>query len=473
MKYSLRFWSLALAGLWLTTPLVFSQSPCCATSAWGYDEDSLQLVRFDLGTGSETFSFTAPPSGNSVESLVVAGAGNLLIYLTSDVGNTERWRWDGSAVGLYFGPIPPASGRLCPGQVAPYLGFRPGVHKVAFGGPGQACGSPAAFQVRDGKINDGFDPPLSDDPPGELPWASVVKGENSDVAKFVTEPFVAAMTKLVVADFPEYVDVDPKTGLTQAETDVTLSGQLLSLTEPSGFAPFHEAVTEATLEAQDSETGSTFASLNVMALPKRTVSIGIYRVFDPGSSLTSPVGGPSDDEIKTALNKVYKQAGVTFRIDASELRAVEYDRSPDGDHDGRVQNDEMKTIVGKLRDASGKVKVILTKNSGYRYDNDPTKFVRGYQIPVPSFDGSMLFTDTILAAGGDVGLVAAHEMGHVLDITDRLRDETDHDPGPFPAGTGGLMRSGAPAGGVLPANPGLWLPHEDWKKANEEARKYE
>ena len=38
----------------------------------------------------------------------------------------------------------------------------------------------------------------------------------------------------------------------------------------------------------------------------------------------------------------------------------------------------------------------------------------------------------------------------------------------------GLMKTGAknPITGLLPPSPGRWLPHEDWRKANEQSDDY-
>jgi hypothetical protein len=62
--------------------------------------------------------------------------------------------------------------------------------------------------------------------------------------------------------------------------------------------------------------------------------------------------------------------------------------------------------------------------------------------------------------------VIAHEIAHRLRLSTRndldLGSEGDfHDPGPFPSGTTGLIRSGQ-RGGL-----GKWLRHEDWHKAND------
>ncbi|MDQ3620914.1 MAG: hypothetical protein M3463_00260 [Verrucomicrobiota bacterium] len=141
----------------------------------------------------------------------------------------------------------------------------------------------------------------------------------------------------------------------------------------------------------------------------------------------------------------------------------------------RVQSAEGDAILDALENEPGKVHVILTKNSGIPYREDPTKFIRAYTDDGVDSSFNMLFVQTILDTHGSVALIEAHEMGHSLALTSRNPDRGKHDPGPFPPGHPGLMKSGSPdpVTGVLPRNPGRWLPHEDWKTANEKAPDYE
>lgn len=139
-------------------------------------------------------------------------------------------------------------------------------------------------------------------------------------------------------------------------------------------------------------------------------------------------------------------------------------------HDGLVSGGETNAIAGAVDNLPGKVHVILAKNSGVPYPTYSTKFVRAATGEV----FNLLFVKTIVDTGGSVALTEAHEMGHSLDLTSRNPDGGAHDPGPFPPGTDGLMKSGSPdpLTGILP-NPGRWLPHEDWETANVKARDYE
>ena len=55
----------------------------------------------------------------------------------------------------------------------------------------------------------------------------------------------------------------------------------------------------------------------------------------------------------------------------------------------------------------------------------------------------------------------AHEFGHYLGLSLKNSDFDYHDGGPYPNGTIALMKAG---------DPGRWMRHEDWRKANEQAK---
>ncbi len=335
---------------------------------------------------------------------------------------------------------------------------------------------PVKFDAMSGRINFGFDPPMKglpaaqppvpDDAPGEMPWASAVRGrateaENQNVKFVLPQPW-ADKTKFKIASGSEDLSLTPnESPLSAAETTLTLTG----------LNPANKAIATAQVEAQFTSNSQKMTALNVMILPERTVSLGIYRVTDPGSAGTSPVGGPTNDEILNTLKEVYMQAGITFRLDASGDRNIAYDLN----HDNKMQSTEVGSILDALEPEQVTIKVILAKNSGLSYPNDPTHYARGAsnnQTISRSF--GILFVADCDASDVDVSVAAAHEVGHVLDCTVRNPDIGDHDPGPFPIALGadGLMKSGDPNNGILP-KPGRWLAHEDWDKANYMAKDYE
>ena len=352
---------------------------------------------------------------------------------------------------------------------------------------------PARFDAVEGQINYGFDPPMKglpsndppipDDPPDEY-WASVTKGTSNQNVKLVLPKSFASSTKLhVMNDDPAqsnpYFDISPKdTPLSAAETTLTLTG----LASTNGHTvPDMDSVIPVEVQAQTIGDSQKVCSLKVDVLPPRTVSVGIYRVTDSDSSLTLPlVGVPTNEQIRGKLNDVFQQAGVAFEIanitgDNGE-RNIHFDTYHDGEnsvHDGGVQEKEYGFIVDALKSEPGKIHLIFVNNSGLQYDTTKpsSPYVRAGTVGTDS----MLFVQTISEAGGDLKLISAHELGHALSVpsNERHPDDHDHDPGPFPPTTGGLMSSGFPdpITGDLPANPkGTWLPHEDWETANIAAR---
>ena len=338
---------------------------------------------------------------------------------------------------------------------------------------------PVGFYARDGKvvdgklvepINQGFDPRPGQD--GRSPWASVVKGKTNESVKLVL-PQNAADLKLFVVDDgsgTDVVDVMPKEGLKPGDNDIQLIGKT------SGG----DSVTTTTIEVrQGNETGNLVAKLHVMVLPPRKVSLGIYRIQASASS-DQEVGGPSNTEIKTLLDDVYKQAGIEFEIVTPQSPAIiiAYDtyNSPPAatPGDGRVQPEEYGSIVSDSRVADGKMRVFLAANSGVPKDDsvppDQTEFARGDTPQGGAY--SFVFTKT----GHNSNLIAtlnvSHELGHVLRLSvAALLDNANHDLGPFPPETidtfGGVMHPGKGTD-----QPGLWLPHEDWEQANTAANNF-
>ena len=134
----------------------------------------------------------------------------------------------------------------------------------------------------------------------------------------------------------------------------------------------------------------------------------------------------------------------------------------------------MLAVSTDLTNEAGKVHIYLLRNSGKAYDDDPTKFQRAKMGIHNGKPYCALYVQTILDSDGTVERVAGHEIGHIFDLSRRNSDSGDHDPGPFPKSVGadGLMKSGVPVNGLLPPEPGLWLPHEDWEHANKAADEF-
>jgi len=125
--------------------------------------------------------------------------------------------------------------------------------------------------------------------------------------------------------------------------------------------------------------------------------------------------------------------------------------------------------VAQLQNKPGKLKIVLMNRSNMDYASPDPNF----KVAAQSLQGakiSFLFIQTILNRPGEVvKTVAAHEIGHLLDLTCRNADAGGHDTGAAPQGTDLLMKPGTPVGGNAPTL-GRWLPHEDWIRANERAK---
>ena len=309
------------------------------------------------------------------------------------------------------------------------------------------------------------------DPPGEPVWTSVVSGSTSSVVAFTCPASMASTLSLHVTSGSQYgalVAPQDAAALSSGSTNITLSGS-------AGLSSVETLIIQPCISGTQPLAGP---SLNAYVLPARTVSVGIYDVIDLTSSNSYDLvsgtdtlaNAPSYQTIINTMNDVFKQAGVTFVLSGSGVENVHYDSNKDG----RAQPDEVATIAQTLSSQPGRIHIYLTKTSGHPYGKNSTTYTRGYNtLDANGNPFSILFVNTIIAGGGTVDLIGAHEMGHDLGLSVRVTDDV-HDPGPFPIGTDGLMKSGAPdpTTGILPANPGRWLSHEDWKAANDNAKDY-
>jgi len=322
-------------------------------------------------------------------------------------------------------------------------------------------------------LNYGFEPGS----PCAPAWASVVRGAGNStknvraVVNVNTTP--AVQIKVKQPNPNNRLDVTPKNqNLTDAETVMTLWG---------GNAPgdpLLEQVVPGEIEAADTGNGgAVLDTLTVAMLPElESIPVAIFRVWDSISEM--PAGGqpgvhntPANNEIVEELNKIYTQAGVRFSLDAngSEDLALRYDDIQPSVNDRMVTDAEMNQVVAQLQNKPGKLKIVLMNRSNMDYASPDPNF----KVAAQSLQGakiSFLFIQTILNRPGEVvKTVAAHEIGHLLDLTCRNADAGGHDTGAAPQGTDLLMKPGTPVGGNAPTL-GRWLPHEDWIRANERAK---
>jgi hypothetical protein len=262
----------------------------------------------------------------------------------------------------------------------------------------------------------------------------VVKGATTDIVRLVV-PYAANRIQLQVVHHKKN-DADDSDYSDEGNIEVRLAANLQNNGEKilmiSGLLGSDD-VSTATIEAHmldsaGNDSGQICARLRVMALPPRTVSLGIYRVQDPTSVDTLNVGGPTDAQIMAALNDIYQQAGIRFVLEGSSSPSadspgvlnVNYDMHSAGltvARDGRLQTDEFSTVIDQTAARPGQVKLFLARNSGSQNgdDNKPLLerlYARGETPGEGDFGPkvqSFVFTNT---TGDDniVALIAAHEI---------------------------------------------------------------
>lgn len=372
----------------------------------------------------------------------------------------------------------------------------------------------AVFEADEGKIHHGFDPPnaAENDPVDEY-WASVTKGGTNDVINLLLPNAATAgdyELRISQAD-QAYVDVSPKT-FTQASTSLTITG----------LDDGTEIIFEPVIELYNSETDMVVAKLNVMVLDQVSLEVGVYAVEDQSSPLTQfdvepIVTRPTTQETIVALDDAYKQAGVTFTAHPSSgLKNLPYDTRTmvfdadglpiwgigDGTYesepgpDGRFTRVELNAFTQQELDAifPGNIRTIYVK--------------KGYFPYTPLTDTGKKYTIRGLATGfailtGDHAdhtsyalPVFAHEIGHKLLLSTADEGSGGHDEPPhspqiyqnlknLPAEYPGPPHKIVPnyvlmQGAEPPADPqgdqflswviGTWMRHEDWKRANQQAR---
>jgi len=328
------------------------------------------------------------------------------------------------------------------------------------------------FRARDSKmidgklvapINQGFDPRSGEN--GRSPWASVVEGKTSDAVKLVLPDNAAEMKLFVVDDGfgTDLVDVAPKEGLKPGDNNIQLIGK-------GGGG---DSVATAIIEVREgTDTGKLIAKLYVMVLPPRTVSVGIYRIGDDrirdnATQVPSqPPTLPTNDEIKSELNDLFAQAGVSFTI-STDSKAVP-NLPFDANGNGAVDAEDLNEIDNAVDGFNAPRCIVLAQVSGTT--SDGSSFPRGIRTSDEAGKGCLVF---VTNSGSYAATIASHEIGHLLNLSvygpsdgpGVPANDVRHDPGPFPNGTFGLLQKGTGFN-----HPGRWLGHDDWKKANETAK---
>jgi len=272
--------------------------------------------------------------------------------------------------------------------------------------------------------------------------------------------------------------------------------------------------------------GAPVLTLKLMVMPLRVLKLGVYRLEDPNSSETELVSFPSltgQGGIETVLNDVLKQTGVRFQNGSSGVTSYPYDSK------NLVYNDTLKPNLGYhytsgLRDPGERDGIMKADEfSAFWNDFDPYNDAPGPDLKAGYPEDIVLFVTRRVAVdyvhdmnwepavhvppyvrggagsgaygennGSTIQLVLAmaHEVLHNLDLFHEASADfptqvtADNPNGVAPqkpvavwSGTEHLdqperaiMVSGEPVNGKFPWLFGLWMRHEDWKTANEDAR---
>lgn len=391
---------------------------------------------------------------------------------------------------------------------------------VCFSNPTYLCFAIKVDLVADpGKIHHGFDPPnpAEGDSEDEY-WASVVQGGVNDIINLeLGSASLAELIECRIASGGEaYVEISP-TNYTAATTELTITGK------PNLGDDIYEPTIQFVLKAN----GEVLKTLKVMVLPQWSIEAGLYSLEDLASSGTAISGLPSWGDCITVCNDVFKQAGVSFTLHSSSgARTYPYDTrgfyeiftgvpiygydatAPLRTPDGAMTPDEMDALT-KTYESNGipvylppslslfecstlddTVSMVVVNAGAEPYSGSGPPYIRG-GAGRPGF----VYAKN-LVSGAHLKLAIAHEIGHVLDLSQASEDGS-HDippysdevaddlpngvagvkPGPAYGGTQHLdepekavMASGSPAGGKLPWLHGRWMRYEDWKAANQAAK---
>lgn len=361
-------------------------------------------------------------------------------------------------------------------------------------------------RARSGRISYGFDPMMEGDHSpthavndDEEPrwWASVVKSGPNSINEALEVAFVSVSDPrnyelAVLPQFADDLEVEPTGPLPGPVVPIRLRGKI----DPDTI---NSPVSTRVVIRNIAKPHHVLFTLDVVVLPEARVDLAIYRAIGPEidgeRSMPLPPDLPTNEEIRDELNRIFKQAGITFVLSPhSKSVEVDYDLNRDGRLDSsEPQNSEMRRLFGNPALSQAKLNLVILKGPLKR------QITKGEALGWCPLDsngrmlGNQVFALTsFFQASGDAAndwrlfhLTCAHEIGHALDLGTRnsyspiyrrkMEANLKHDFGVFPGPLGSprhmqgnFMESGLMAPGVKYGCD--WMRHEDWFEGNAVAR---
>ena len=360
-----------------------------------------------------------------------------------------------------------------------------------------------------GAINFGFDPPIKGDSSGSTDdgakkdeavqefWASVTKtGATEDPPNPAFDPHINSSVAVqfdsadVAKDYKLVVPTTLSSALTVVPTELTAKNTPIILTGAGGGGGPLDQV-DARVEVQHKITGEVIQILKVKVIPLITVDLGIFRVEDSvdmseGHAKKSEIDNtlPNNAAIVKSLNRYFISCGVRFTLnggsqDFTGTHALHFDTvAANGFLDGTgLADQEVTNLRTNPQLNTGKLNLVILHGLVAKVNGSTPA---GFRSP----QGSQVFVFTTYYEEhqdrpGFEGFqqVCAHELGHALGLSTRenydpAKEFTSthytphHDLGKFPEGEPrGLMFPGT-------AFDHRWIRHEDWFKANTNAKDY-
>ncbi len=372
-------------------------------------------------------------------------------------------------------------------------------------------------------LSEGFDPPLNGDkdPAGKkdedewVAWTSVCRNAPRNVNTLTKLVFgagvdLSAFEIVPAAGSAQLISVTPRF-LTANETNLTIT----ALGEGNTIAT-------ATVEVQLKSNHSMVSSMKVMLLPERqTVKCRFFKLLETNDSLGFATGNPNDNDalkrwrtatfngqlsgltdatpgpLSVEIDTRFAQTAVFASPSAPEilpgttsdgwgLREFPFKVGNNNrwwiSGNGDLNNIDQNRALFTSQNKDGKDCIIvfvplLDLPNVNRFDAGEVTI--GYSDPITGFvfigvdnwKGSipaLLAPENNSGASNSLARVLAHEFGHWLNLSTRIKEENDHDNDPHPTGTVPLMRNGGDGNGNFQPL-GRWIRHEDWRRAKERA----